>query len=428
MTEPGDDKATGEAGTMLERLMLRAQNPSTRRVGLGVAGAAGIAAAVFMLVTPSGTVATADNAVIRDGGIDLVVSRLAYALGPDAETTGGCPAGMTRNVEEIWASMPGGTQRAGESEEAYGARREAGGRQLSTAPDGRNYCEHPEIAPLDTHTRMLTAGNVPALGIDLDDRDSRAASDGLRRDFVSPRGARGIDNQFYRAVGCNRSYQSTGQSNGFETSMHTGAWGVLIRLAGVSDLRNDDSVTVTIAANADPIQLSPARVPLDFATYSMMQDPTFRATTSARLVDGVLTSQPVDVRIQSDVNGMIMTRELRDARIVATLSERGILAGYLAGYTPVTAMYDTQFGYRQGRDEHGQLSPRRSPSANGAARVLGHTCQGIFQSMQRLADGHRDPATGRYTSISTQYHFLAIPAFIVDAPTRSMNASETDAS
>ena len=41
--------------------------------------------------------------------------------------------------------------------------------------------------------------------------------------------------------------------------------------------------------------------------------------------------------------------------------------------------------------------------------------------MKRLADGHRDPKTGQCTSISTQYRIKAIPAFVVDTPTQSVN-------
>jgi hypothetical protein len=40
-----------------------------------------------------------------------------------------------------------------------------------------------------------------------------------------------------------------------------------------------------------------------------------------------------------------------------------------------------------------------------------------------LADGHRDPSTGQCTSISMQYRLKAIPAFVVNTPTQSVNAT-----
>ena len=41
--------------------------------------------------------------------------------------------------------------------------------------------------------------------------------------------------------------------------------------------------------------------------------------------------------------------------------------------------------------------------------------------MKKLADGHRDPKTGQCTSISTQYRITAIPAFVVEVATHSVN-------
>src|SRR3546814_8918148 len=78
--------------------------------------------------------------------------------------------------------------------------------------------------------------------------------------------------------------------------MLTGSWGILITLSGVDDIRNDDDVEVGFFANADPIQLSPLRAPLSYGTYAIDQDPRFRAKAHGRIKDGVLTSDPVDVR------------------------------------------------------------------------------------------------------------------------------------
>jgi hypothetical protein len=45
--------------------------------------------------------------------------------------------------------------------------------------------------------------------------------------------------------------------------------------------------------------------------------------------------------------------------------------------------------------------------------------------MYQAADGHRDPATGRCTSLSTQYRIRLAPAFVVDARTQSINSPLT---
>ncbi len=364
---------------------------------------------------------------VRDGVAGFVVSDIKYALGDDQQSGDElCTDGMSLHVAEIFALTTAGKRRPGESDDAYGKRLEEGGQRLSRGPNGEDYCLNPEAAPPEPHFRTLSSTSATALGIDLDanqEKDARPAAC-ARSEFTGPGGERGIDNQFYRLVGCSRSFQPAGQSNSFAIEMLSGAWGILLTVSGIDDLRNDDAVEVGIFANADPIQLSPTRAPLDYATYAGDQDPHFRAVTRGRIDNGVLTTEPVDVRFHNVVNSMRLERVLRDARLQATLSDDGKLSGYLSGYTPLESLYDNQFGYRQGRSGNGELAPLplRSGTANGAARVLGYTCPGVYQAMHRLADGHPDPASGQCTSISTQYRIEAIPAFVVDAETRSSNA------
>lgn len=366
-------------------------------VGITAIGAVAFATGVF------GKPEVQSSSFLRDGTAGFVVTHFRYALGKDSTVSGACPAGMSKNVLDIFAGSPGGARQTGESDEVYAARLEAGSKTYSETPEGKSFCTNPELAQPDNHYRTVSA-SLWKEGIDID-------------------GKRGVDNQFYRAVGCNKSFQSDGQSNVFETEMYTGSWGILIELGDVDDLVNDSDVTVGIFANADPMQLSPTRQALPFATYAKSQKDIHRAETSGRIEGGVLSSDPVDITLVNVVNGMHLKRVLRGARIVGTVSKDGFIKGVLAGYAPITAQYDLQFGYRNGTDIKGQpANPKlRLKTAHGAARVLGHTCQGAWQALHRLADGHRDPETGSFTSISTQYIFEATPAFIVDVDTSSVN-------
>lgn len=372
--------------------------------------ALGLAAAVADSSEPNSPAATSSatsSPFLRDGAAGFVVSHIKFALGPDAGEANTCPAGLTRTLQEIFAAQAGGKQRAGESDEAYGKRVDVGVNAIATLPDGENVCMNPELASPDPNYRTVQGSAVTVPGLDLDG----VASD---EDFISADGRPGVDNQFYRAVGCNRSFQSTGQSNGFDVEMLSGSWGIVIHLEGVDDLRNDDEIIVHIAANDDPIQLSPTREPLSYATYTMVEDPRFRATTRGRLMDGVLHTDPVDVRFFSVVNSMVLERPLQQAQIRATLSADGQLSGYLAGYSPVEEMYDVNFGYRSGKTRQGELAPLglRMGSSNGAAFVLGHTCNGVYHAMKQLADGLPD-TSGAFTAVSTQYSFEALPAFVL---------------
>lgn len=389
-----------------------------RRAGALAAGAACLFAGGAFLLLSSGSDAAQGNDFLRNGEAGFLVTRFAYVLGPDASEADICPRGMSSNVVDIFKTTPAAVRRPGESDDQYSKRLEEGGKTFSVNPDGSNVCLHPERALPDRHYRTLDVDNVRVDGLNLDGKISPA-------NFTAPDGRKGIDNQLFRLVGCTNSFQSTGQSNGFDTSMYAGEWGVLIRLKGVDDLQNDDNVEVGIFASADPMQLSPTREALEYATYAMDQDPRFRAVTRGRIKNGILTTDPVDVRFHSVVNSMQLERPLRDARIQATITRDGKIKGLLAGYTPIEALYNYQYGYRDGKDGAGKLAPERLRlgSSNGAARVLGHTCPGVYQAMHRLADGHRDPATGKFTSISTQYRFEAVNAFLVDVETSSINDS-----
>jgi hypothetical protein len=393
------------------------------------------AIATGLLLACAGTVLADDNSVVAlvsstaNDHLGFVVTRFMYVLGPDADKSDACPDGLTKGVTEIFKESPGGAQGEGESDKDYNHRIQEGAKTLSTAPNGQNMCLNPEAGSPEPHFRIVKGSNVALEGLDLDGQFSKARGKAAPNtcahdDFKSIDGKSGIDNQFYRAVGCSKSYQSTGPSNTFDTEMLTGSWGILLTLKNVGDGRNAQNVEVGIYANADPIELSPTREPLAHATYAMDQDPRFRASTHGRIVNGVLTTDPVDVRFHWIVNSIHLERPLQDARIRATISPDGVIEGFMAGYSPVEDIYDVQFGFRSGKDAKGDpANPRLvAGSSNGAAFVLDHTCNGAYYALKQLADGHRDPKTGMCTSISTQYKFKAVPAFVVDAATQSANA------
>ncbi len=351
------------------------------------------------------SVASAQTAFMENGAAGFVVSDIKYILAGDADKTGACPGGLSKNIADIFASTPAGKRHKGETDEQYAARLNDGAKTLSTAPNGQNLCMNPEAGRPDPFFRTMQA---------------KATS-------VREAGVDGFNNQFSRVVGCSPSFQSSGLSNGFKTEMLTGAWGIVLTLKNVKGMHNDEDVEVGVFANNDPIQLSPARDPLAYATYAVDQDPRFRAKAKGRIKDGVLTTEPVNMLFHSVTNSMRLERPLLHARLQARISEDGQLEGTLVGYTPVESMYDFQFGYRNGKDATGQLAklPLRMLTGNGAARVLGYTCPGVYFALNQYADGDQDPQTDRFTSISTQYHLSAIPAFIVDVPTASVNAKLT---
>jgi hypothetical protein len=389
----------------------------------------GSATALVTMAMASAYAADPAGNVIMKGETGFVVTHIAYALSKDASETGACPDGMTtgyRKAGDVYVTRADSPPIPGATEEATLERT----LRAVRITNNQNYCQNPELGKPDPNWRTVKGASTPAEGIDLDGQDSRAngrpaANTCAHDDFRGVNGERGVDNQFFRVVGCSQSFQSTGQSNGFETEMYTGAWGILVTLKGVSDLRNAKDVEVGIYASADPLQLSATREALPNATYAIDQDRRFRATTHGRIVNGVLTTDPVDVRFHWTLNGMYLERTLQDARLRTTVTADGGLDGYLGGYTSVEELYDFQFAFRNGKDAGGHPSPTtlKSISSIGYAITSGRTCEGVYFALKQNADGHRDPKTGQCNSISTQYKIKAIPAFVVDVPTGSVNAA-----
>jgi len=354
---------------------------------------------------------------VREGEAGFVVSHIEFALSKDANETGACPDGMSESYtdrREGFLGLPQIQQEPDESDEDF--RRRARG-VMYQSPDVKNVCHNPELAKPNPTFRAVTGQDVPVYGIDMDGDNSRNSGACAHDDFPGMNGETGIDNQFFRVFGCINGYQSSGQGNGFATEMLTGSWGILIKISHLDDIHDDDAVRVGIYANGDPIRVSPARAPLGYASYSVHPAPRFQAETRGKIVGGVLTTEPVEIRFPNIVNAMYVDRTLQEARLQLTLTEGGKLEGYLAGYSPVENVYDANIAFRNAKAASGEPSPlqRRIGSAFGKAGAMGYTCEGIYHALYEHADSHRDPETGRCRSISTQYRIEAIPAFVVEA-------------
>jgi hypothetical protein len=388
---------------------------STQRYGTPGFALSGLA---FVAMTPA---ALAHEKFVQSGEAGFVVSHLEYAIGGDPVANGTCPKGLSVGWPEQAKKLPQPARLEGESDQDFRRRSQMAFRKIAAGPNGENLCGHPEVGKPDPLHYSIANSKIAVHGIDLDGKNSQGDGQCPHTDFVGMDGKPGVDNEFYRATGCVAAMQPTGAMY-LDTpgSMLTGSWGILIRLTGVDDVRNDDNVDVGIFQNADPIELSPSREPLMYATYAAHQDPKFRARTKGRIVNGVLTTVPVDFTYFRDVNSIVLDATLRDARLQMTIAADGAMEGYLAGYAPAVGAYDSQFGFRNGRRTNGAPASGEG-SATGFALTAGHSCTGIYYSLLEHADGHYDPKTKKCTSISMQYRIKAIPAFIADVKTKSTN-------
>jgi len=258
-----------------------------------------------------------------------------------------------------------------------------------------NSCTNPEDFPQLEKGYRLYDG-TKAVGLNLDGKRGR-------NDFSSPDGGQGVDNQLWRAIGCVKIFGEQGDRKVAAGTFISGRAPTLIELRGVDDIRNDPDVTVNIYGAADAVTRNGRREAQAWASFRLDPDPTLRATTHGRIVDGVLTTDPVDVHLNYKEQIIDSPRDLRGARIRMVFKSDGSVEGGFYGYYTLASFYESI----------------EQMTLNGA-NFSGVSCPGVRRAIDRLADGYRDRKTGRFTAISSAMNFFGVPAFIIDGPVASV--------
>jgi hypothetical protein len=225
--------------------------------------------------------------------------------------------------------------------------------------------------------------------------------------FTSPEGRRGIDNSFYRVMGCHLSYRGAAfkgyLSNRGNDKMLDGLYTMVIRISGKQDPMNDRDARVEIGYSPDPV--------VKDAMGHANRDYSFRIVKSAqytalkaKIRGGVVETEQVDeLRVPAFAWYETNRGEalFRKGRVRLTLNSDGTMLGLLGGY-------------RDFRDVYAKET-FNIPSGGQSRETTYYQNQiGYYYALKRNADGLPDPKTGQMTGISAAYRFLAQPAFVVD--------------
>jgi hypothetical protein len=302
-----------------------------------------------------------------------------------------CPTGLAMDSRDVFLKSLPPDQR-----QAFEERDKRVGSQamyLSTVlsnrrtADGSDTCVNPtayEDPPMPTGQAKISDG------FDLDGGDT--ARHCPHREFTSAKGAKGIDNQLARLMACIRGVRKSDnlKNQDSDAFIRTGTAVTLIVVGGVDDARNDNDVTVSIYKSKDGFIKDGAGKPLPDATMQADANAAFHAETRGRIAGGVLTTDPVNI-LMRDGRG---DYDLRGARLRIALGSDGYAAGIMAGYYDAAAFWDS-------------WSKRSNQQ-----RELGFSCPALHAALHRLADGYKDPATGRCTAISSVFNITAVRTFV----------------
>lgn len=311
---------------------------------------------------------------------------------PDAKLE--CPNGFSPNHRDNFrAQFP--TQEAQEDLNKKYANMEMSRR----GPNGESDKYLPERVtdPLPFHEAQ---GKISP-GFNLDGtQDGRAtAKTCAHGKFHTPDGAPAVDNQLYRVEGCIRGLRPGGVTDGLinneiMTKM-INRW--LVEVTEVDDQTNDDHVQIMVAHGLDKLVLDAngKYVPgLSQRVDEKAKAYIFR--TTGRIVDGVVVSDPIH-GLEVGQSGVLEfgVRPFLYAHLSLKLTPDGA-TGVLGGY------HDVERFYRFWAKTHGAHSV-----------VANASPPSVYAALHRLADGYKDPATGKCTAISAAYDLRFVRAFIV---------------
>lgn len=249
-------------------------------------------------------------------------------------------------------------------------------------------------------------------GFDLDGDDGTGpVPRGIRKhkNFVSPEGARGIDNQLFTINGCIEGWRR----HGFlpmvtNETRRAGALSILIDVSGIDDFRNDNDVAVTIVYSTDPMRRDgTSKIVLPDYTFGISRNGEFTqdfARFPARIVDGVITTSVLpSIYMHESSSGIGWN--IHQARLRLRINPDGTLTALLGGY-------------RDWREYVSSAFFRSSDYEN----TIGYQTPAMYNAVRRAADGMPDSDTGEFLGLSAAYDIEGVPAFIPPAQHRRLMA------
>jgi len=223
----------------------------------------------------------------------------------------------------------------------------------------------------------------------------------LKTGFTSPTGEKGIDNNFYKTLGCWKTYRGPPRlSSGaltFNDSMRNGSWTTVIVVSGRgADPMNDKNVNVGFYVSDDKM--------VKDGNGNIARDYSFRIKPHAKY-EGIVPARSVNGRIISTRSADIMLRnpaydrdlELLRARIDLTIQPDGALKGYVGGYRPWEPIY------------RGWVNAR-GPVIEALTWVQ---LPAVYYALKRSADYSPKGSKGEKTHISYALRVSAIPAYVL---------------
>ena len=216
-------------------------------------------------------------------------------------------------------------------------------------------------------------------------------------------GRTGIDNGFYRALGCLAAFRGPGSITARANArMQDGLQTILIRLSGTGSPTRDYDVLVEIGPSPDKLERNTRGEVLRDYSYRLVRLQQY-AKLRGRIRDGVLTTTPLAELKAPDFAWSESNRGeaiFRQGRLRLVLAPDGGATGLLGGW-------------RDWRELYARLAFNVAIEGPFLEIPYRTNLIAVYYALARNADGDPD-GRGRNRAISTAYRLTAVPAFAVD--------------
>jgi len=224
-------------------------------------------------------------------------------------------------------------------------------------------------------------------------------------DFVSPDGEKGIDNNLYRAWGCDAPWRGNGNATldlRANDKMQEGLYTMVLRISGNQDPLNDSDAVVEIGYSPDKI-VKDARggIAVDYS-YRILQSGQY-TKLKAKIKNGVVQTEQVEhmhtprIAWFYDQTG---DTNFTKGKIKLNLAADGMSGTGLIG------------GYRNWRDLYAENTFAQDGGQQGIREHEDHVS--LYFALRRNADGMYNERTGKYDGISSVYRIKMSSAYVVD--------------
>jgi hypothetical protein len=175
-------------------------------------------------------------------------------------------------------------------------------------------------------------GRAPGFDVDGVVSDGKDSGSCFKKDFLSPEGRKGVDNQLASLIPEVEKIIGDAVDGLIQGAINNGDLLILVSVSGAESLQNDDCVDVTVEIGKGKPTLGTDGVLEAYQTYDIDPEGEVSHATNGKIEDGVLTIGPFELAVPIAIFDVAFTVHVHDALFqLRTFAEDGVVKEGLLG-------------------------------------------------------------------------------------------------